>query len=418
LPISAVLIQHFYLFLLKSFSKMKEIKERSDRLIKSISLEFQREALQTIKWKWRLISLIGARGVGKTTLMLQRAKLAMTENEIAIYISLDDIYFTNHTLQDFADDFYKSGGKILYIDEVHKYPSWARAIKNIYDFYPELKVVFTGSSIIELLKQEVDLSRRALLYEINGLSFREYLRLQNIISYPKFSLDDILDRHDEITADINQNIRPLQYFQDYLRVGYYPFFLEGTDFYAERLAQAVRLVIEIDLDFIPGYDPRNARKIYQLFYILASNVPFKPNISKLSEKIGIHRNTLVQYLHHLERASLINTLYPAGISTSILQKPEKIFLHNTNIAYAIAPSQINKGSLRETFLLNQLKVRHEVYLPKKGDFLIDDTYTIEVGGTSKSNKQIKDIPNAFVAADDLELGMANKIPLWLFGFLY
>lgn len=397
---------------------MKEVKERSDRLIKSISLAFQREALQTIKWKWRLISLIGARGVGKTTLMLQRAKLAMTKNEIAIYISLDDIYFTNHTLQDFADNFYKSGGKILYIDEVHKYPSWARAIKNIYDFYPELKVVFTGSSIIELLKQEVDLSRRALLYEINGLSFREYLQLQNIISYPKFSLDDILNRHEEIAADINQNIRPLQYFQDYLSVGYYPFFLEGMDFYAERLAQAIRLVIEIDLDFIPGYDPRNARKVYQLFYILASNVPFKPNISKLSEKIGIHRNTLVQYLHHLERASLINTLYPAGISTSILQKPEKIFLHNTNIAYAIAPAQINKGSLRETFLLNQLKVRHEVHLPKKGDFLIDDTYTIEVGGTNKSNKQIKDIPNAFVAADDLELGMANKIPLWLFGFLY
>ncbi|MEN0051667.1 MAG: AAA family ATPase [Bacteroidota bacterium] len=397
---------------------MKEIKERSDRLIKSISLEFQREALQTIKWKWRLISLIGARGVGKTTLMLQRAKLATTEDELAIYISLDDIYFTNHTLQDFADNFYKSGGKILYIDEVHKYPSWARAIKNIYDFYPELKVVFTGSSIIELLKQEVDLSRRALLYEVNGLSFREYLQLQDIISYPKFSLDDVLDRHEEIAADINQNIRPLQYFQDYLKVGYYPFFLEGTDFYMERLAQAIRLVIEIDLDFIPGYDPRNARKIYQLFYILASNVPFKPNISKLSEKIGIHRNTLVQYLHHLERASLINTLYPAGISTSILQKPEKIFLHNTNIAYAIAPSQINKGSLRETFLLNQLKVRHEVHLPKKGDFLIDDTYTIEVGGTSKSNKQIKDIPNAFVAADDLELGVANKIPLWLFGFLY
>ncbi|MEN0051278.1 MAG: AAA family ATPase [Bacteroidota bacterium] len=397
---------------------MKEIKERSDRLIQSISLAFQREALQTIKWKWRLISLIGARGVGKTTLMLQRAKLATTENEPAIYISLDDIYFTNHTLQDFADDFYKSGGKILYIDEVHKYPSWARAIKNIYDFYPELKVVFTGSSIIELLKQEVDLSRRALLYEINGLSFREYLRLQNIASYPKFSLDDILDRHEEIAADINQNMRPLQYFPDYLKIGYYPFFLEGTDFYAERLAQAVRLVIEIDLDFIPGYDPRNARKIYQLFYILASNVPFKPNISKLSEKIGIHRNTLVQYLHHLERASLINTLYPAGISTSILQKPEKIFLHNTNIAYAIAPSQINKGSLRETFLLNQLRVKHEVHLPKKGDFLIDDTYTIEAGGTSKSNKQIKDISNAFVAADGLELGTANKVPLWLFGFLY
>lgn len=201
-------------------------------------------------------------------------------------------------------------------------------------------------------------------------------------------------------------------------MGYYPFFLEGVEFYSDRLEQMIRLVIESDLDFIPGYDPRNARKIYQLFYILASNVPFKPNMTKLSEKIGVHRNTLVQYLFHLEKARLIHTLYPAGISISILQKPEKIFLHNTNIAYAISPNQIDKGSLRETFVLNQLKVNNEAALPKKGDFLVDDQYTLEVGGAGKPRVQIQGIPQAYLVVDDTEIGSKGRIPIWLFGFLY
>jgi len=397
---------------------MEKLIEKSQRLIKHTSLQFQRENIQTIQWEWRLISLIGTRGVGKTTLLLQHLKQTYGLDRTALYVSLDDLYFTTTQLVDFADIFYKQGGKILYLDEVHKYPNWARTIKNIYDFYPDMKLVFTGSSIIELLKQDVDLSRRALMYELQGLSFREYLKVVGIYSYPKLELPTLLTQHTSIAAEITLNIRPLQHFEQYLKMGYYPYFLEGATFYSDRLEQSIRLVIENDLDFIPGYNPRNARKIYQLFYILASNVPFKPNISKLSEKIGVHRNTLIQYLHHLEKARLIHSLYPAGISISTLQKPEKIFSHNTNISYAISPNQIDIGSLRETFFLNQLKPNFDVRLPKKGDFLVDDSYIFEVGGINKNKSQIVGIDNAFLAADGIEIGTGNRIPLWLFGFLY
>jgi len=395
---------------------MDRLREKSDRLVSSIQLDFQRDLILEIKWEWRLISLLGARGVGKTTLLLQRMKMAHGLDRRALYATLDDIYFTDNRLVDFADTFYKSGGRVLYLDEVHKYPSWAREIKNLYDAYPELRVVFTGSSIVELLKQEVDLSRRALLYELHGLSFREYLQLKAGVSYETIDLPDLLNNHRELSADIVQRTPPFEYFEGYLEHGYYPFFLEGVSFYKERLEQSVRLVIEGDLDFIPGYDPRNARKIYQLFYILASNVPFKPNVTKLSEKIGVHRNTLVQYLHHLQRARLINTLYPAGHSISTLQKPEKIFLQNTNIAFAIAPNQVGSGSLRETFVFTQLQSKHELRLPKHGDFLVDDNITLEVGGSEKKKSQIRDIPNAYRVLDGIEIGGEDRIPLWLFGF--
>lgn len=395
---------------------MDRLREKSDRLVSSIQLDFQRDIILDIKWEWRLISLLGARGVGKTTLLLQRMKIAHGLDRRALYATLDDIYFTDNRLVDFADAFYKSGGRVLYLDEVHKYPHWAREIKNLYDAYPELYIVFTGSSIVELLKQEVDLSRRALLYELHGLSFREYLQLKAGVSYETIDLPDLLNNHRELSADIVQRTPPFEHFEGYLEHGYYPFFLEGVSFYKELLEQSVRLVIEGDLDFIPGYDPRNARKIYQLFYILASNVPFKPNVTKLSEKIGVHRNTLVQYLHHLQRARLINTLYPAGHSISTLQKPEKIFLQNTNIAYAIAPNQVDSGSLRETFLLTQLQGQYELNLPKRGDFLVDDTITLEVGGSGKKKSQIRNIPNAYRVLDGIEIGGEDRIPLWLFGF--
>ena len=397
---------------------MEKLIEKSNRLIQNTSLDFQREALRSIKWDWRMNSIIGARGVGKTTLLLQRAKMAHGAGTEAIYVSMDDIYFTENRLVDFADSFYKTGGKALYLDEVHKYPGWARELKNIYDGYPDLKVNFTGSSIIELLKQDVDLSRRAILYELTGLSFREYLKLNGLLDFDKIELEGLLDNHLEIAGEIIGQIRPLQHFAEYLKTGYYPYFLEGKEFYQDRLEQSIRLVIENDLNFIPGYDPRNARKIYQLFYILATNVPFKPNISKLSERIGVHRNTLTQYFYHLEKTRLIHTLLPAGISISILQKPEKIFLHNTNIAYAISPKNIDTGNLRETFLLNQLKPKHEVTLPKKGDFFVDEIFTFEVGGASKTKAQIRDVPDSFVVSDGIELGTNYRMPLWLFGFLY
>lgn len=397
---------------------MDYLLEKSNRLIQHTSLQFQRQAIDTLPWDWRLLSIIGARGVGKTTLLLQQAKRKHGVGQKAIYISLDDIYFADNRLSDFIDVFYKRGGMHLYIDEVHKYPNWARELKNVYDFYPSIHMAFTGSSIVDLLKQNVDLSRRALREELNGLSFREYLSIKGIFHQESIALEELINNHQQISEHIIQHIRPLQHFSDYVKQGYYPFFLEGIPFYRQRLEQMIRLVIETDLQYITGYDPKNARKIYQLFYILATNVPFKPNISKLSEKIGIHRNTLIQYLHHLEQARLIHTLYPAGSSISSLQKPEKLFLQNTNLAYAIAPQQINVGSLRETFILNQLKTKYNVSLPQKGDFLVEEKYYLEVGGKGKKRAQIAKLPNAYIVADDIEIGTKQKIPLWLFGFLY
>lgn len=229
---------------------MDSLREKSDRLVGAVSLKFQRALIQEVKWEWRLISLIGVRGGGKTTLLLQRLKSVHGLSDEAIYVSLDDIYFTTHRLVDFADQFYKRGGKIIYVDEVHKYPGWAREIKNLYDFYPELRIVFTGSSIIELLKQDVDLSRRALLYELHGLSFREYLRLSEELTLSPVELERLLTEHKEIASEITSKIRPLRHFQNYLEQGYYPFFLEGSSFYHDRLEQSIRLVIESDLDFI------------------------------------------------------------------------------------------------------------------------------------------------------------------------
>lgn len=397
---------------------MEALAHKSKLVIDSISLDLIRSFYDTIDWSSRLIGIVGARGTGKTTLLLQRLKKEFAFSDQAIYLTLDDIYFTNNTLVDTIEHFRQKGGKYIFLDEVHKYPNWAREIKNIYDYFKDLTIVFTGSSIIDLLKQDVDLSRRAVMYELPGLSYREFLHFSGIASLPTYTLQEILANHVQICASINSQIKPLKHFDDYLKFGYYPFYSESKSTYHLRLEQVVKMIIEVELQFIDGFDIQKSRKIYQLLYILASNVPFKPNISKLSEKIGIHRNTLVNYIHYLEKARLINSLSSHGKSISNLQKPEKIFLENPNLCYVLASEGINKGTLRETFLLNQLKFKHQVSLPLKGDFLVDEIITIEVGGKSKNNKQIETVDNAYIAADNLEIGSYNKIPLWLFGFMY
>lgn len=378
-----------------------------------------RPLAKSIDWNDRLIAVLGARGTGKTTLLLQRLKAEYGTSKEALYITMDDIYFTGHLLSDLAIQFRQQGGKILFIDEVHKYPNWAREIKNIYDFYKDLKIVFTGSSIIDINRQNADLSRRAVQYEMNGLSYREYLQFIGVGEFDTFHLEDILEHHVEISNSLSLKFKPLQYFNEYLRHGYYPFFMENINTYAIRVERVVRLIIEEDLQFVAGFNPHHSRKIYQLMSILATNVPFKPNITKLSEKTGIHRNMIVEYLYYLNNARLINSLAANGKSISILQKPDKIFLENTNLLFALAPENVDTGSLRESFFMNQLSnTEHNISLPLKGDFLVDDTYTFEVGGTGKANKQIEGIDKAYLALDNLESGINNKIPLWLFGFLY
>jgi len=398
---------------------MESLVQQSQQLVLNTNSDFKRFLFSKIQWDWRLIGILGARGCGKTTLILQYLKQKFGISNEAVYVSLDDFYFTENRLIDFIIKFRQLGGKHLFVDEVHKYPDWARELKNAYDRFPDLKIVFTGSSILDILKQDVDLSRRAVMYHLPGLSFREYLDFQNLGKFENYKLENILNSHQELALQITKEIKPLVYFADYLKYGYYPYFKENISLYPTRLSQTLKLIIENDLKFIEGYDAANARRIEQLLYILATNAPFKPNISKLSEKIGIYRSTLVQYLHYLEKAEIINSLYREGISISILQKPEKIFLGNTNISMLLGSNQSNKGSLRETFFLSQIKVDHTVNLPAgEGDFIIDNKYLFETGGKNKTGRQIADIPDSFIVSDDMETGVYNKIPLWLFGFLY
>lgn len=398
---------------------METLRLKSDLIVQQQNLEIVRPLAKTIDWNDRLISILGARGTGKTTLILQHIKANYGLSKEVLYITMDDIYFTNNLLSNFAQEFRQNGGKILFIDEVHKYPNWAREIKNIYDFYKDLNIVFTGSSIVDISRQNTDLSRRAVQYELTGLSYREFLSFTGTKTLAVIALQDLIDNHVEIAHNLFSNFKPLQHFNEYLRHGYYPFFIENINTYHLRLEKVVRLIIEQDLQFIAGFNPHHPRKIYQLLYILSTNVPFKPNISNLSEKMGITRNLIVEYLYYLNDAKLINSLSAAGKSISTLQKPDKIFLENTNLSFALSPNNTDKGSLREAFFMNQLKnAQHEINLPLKGDFLVDDKFTFEIGGKGKSTKQLAGVENSFIAVDDMEAGVGNKIPLWMFGLLY
>jgi predicted AAA+ superfamily ATPase len=397
---------------------MITLLEQSERLVAGVSLDFKRYLFDFIKWENRLIGIKGARGTGKTTLLLQFIKEQNLPTEKSAYFSLDDLYFTNHSLKETVNHFYKNGGIILVLDEVHKYKNWSREIKNCYDFYPDLKIIFTGSSIIDIAKQEGDLSRRALLYELVGLSFREYLTMLHIIDLPVLSLDDLLFNNTAAKKMIPNDFRPLNHFGNYLNYGYYPFGLADKTSAYQRINQLIRTIVEIDMAELRDFDIRNAKKILQLIYVIAQQVPFKPNISNLSIKTGIHRNSLNNYLHYLEQAKIISLLFPTGNSIATLQKPEKIVLNNTTLLNALAEEKSLVGTIRETFFVSQLQTFHKVQLSKQADFIIDGKYTFEVGGKNKGQKQIDGIENAWIVKDNIELPMLNTIPLWMIGLLY
>ncbi len=397
---------------------MVTLLERSERVTSRVSTAFKRYLYFEINWENRLLGIKGARGTGKTTLLLQRLYELGLPVEKAAYFSLDDLYFSVHPFMETADLYYKQGGKYLFLDEVHKYPGWAQIIKNLYDFYPDLIIVFTGSSIINISKEEADLSRRALMYELCGLSYREYLNYRYQLNMPQISLYQLIDDPLEIKKKYKQEFRPLQYFREYLSMGYLPFFLEDALGYHQRLQQLIRIIVEYDMAELKDFDIRNAKKILQLLYIIAENVPFKPNLSNLALKSGIHRNSLTSYLNYLEESCLIIQLYPSGISIATLQKPEKIYLNNPNLAHTLSITLPDTGNLRETFFINQLQVKHHIAYPKKGDFFVDGKWTFEIGGKNKGFSQIKEISNAFIVKDDLEFPVAGTLPLWIFGFLY
>ena len=304
------------------------------------------------------------------------------------------------------------------MDEVHKYPNWSQELKNAYDDYPDLKIVFTGSSLLEILNSRADLSRRAVIYELQGLSFREYLNMSLSENIHSYSLQDILENHRDISTEILKSVKPLQYFNSFLETGYYPFSFEMNDLYYTQLEEVVNLILEIELPLLRGVDISYIPRLKRLLLVIAESAPFTPNIQKLSEYIGINRATLLAYLHYLEESHLTKHLYHSSVGMNKLQKPDKIFLENTNLAFLLAKTGANIGNVRETFFLNQLAYKNQVELPKNGDFTVNNKYTFEIGGKSKNNKQIQLLENAYIVADNIEYGHGNKIPLWLFGMLY
>ncbi|MFN4000469.1 ATP-binding protein [Algoriphagus sp.] len=396
---------------------MDHLFELYRKLWRRISLDFQRSLISEINWENRLIGITGARGVGKTTLVLQYLKnqFDVADNSV-LYASVDHIWFSSHTLLELADQFSKSGGKFLVLDEVHKYAGWSRELKNIYDFYPELQVVFTGSSLLEILNSGGDLSRRALMYHLSGMSFREYVNFESGNKLSAFSLEDVLSQHEQIASELVGKFRPFQFFGNYLKHGYYPFSKEFGELYDQQLRAIVNLILEVELPQLRKFDIGYVPKIKQLLSIIADSVPFIPNVTKISQKIGINRTTLLSYFHYLDESKLTSSLYQSNEGISLLQKPEKLYLENTNLAFALGRN-VDIGNLRETFFLNQVSSKHLVTLPEKGDFLIDRKWNIEVGGIGKDLPK-KEQEFHFVAADGIETGLGSKIPLWLFGFLY
>lgn len=396
---------------------MEELKFESQQKIATLSLDFQRYLVNDIDLNNKLIAVKGARGAGKTTMLLQIAKKNF-DLEKTLYVSLDHIYFLDNKLYYLAKEFSDTGGIHLLLDEIHKYPNWSREIKLIYDNFPSLNVIFTSSSMLEIYRGESDLSRRAVTYNLKELSFREFISLDLGLELPKFSFEDILKNHNQIATNLLSQIKPLQLFGKYLKIGAYPYFKENEADYNQKLLNTINLIIEIDVNAVEDLNYETLVKLKKLLIAIASSAPFTPNITKLSEKVGVSRNTLIQAIKILDRAGLVNELYKDTSGIGVLTKPEKLFLNNTNLMYVLAKENINIGNVRETFFLNQVKGLREINLSVESDFIIDKKYTFEIGGKSKTKKQIAKLDNAFIAKDNIEIGFENYIPVWLFGFMY
>lgn len=410
-------VQKISIFAYQKVYNMEELLEVSDQLIQNTQMGFKRYLYSKIDWREKLIGIKGARGTGKTTLLLQYLKESNLHRSQIAYFSLDEIYFLSHNVVEVVKRFYQSGGKIVVLDEVHKYPNWSKELKILHDRYKELQIVFTGSSIIDITKEEGDLSRRANIYELHGLSYREFLLFRKGIELPALKLEDLLSQDISIRSYFPPDFLPLAHFQAYLRIGYFPFFGDNEMIYFKKLRQLARTIVEYDMAEIRGFDIRNGKKLLQLLYLIAQQVPFKPNISSLSEKTNIHRNSMVNYMIYLAEARLIDLQFPAGNSVAILQKPEKIFLNNTNYLFALSENKPETGNIRETFFNSLMKVNHEVNYSPSVDFLVDGLYHFEVGGKNKASKQVKS-ENTWVIKDDLEYPVGKSLPLWVFGMLY
>ena len=392
---------------------MESLFATSQLLVNKVDTTYVRDKHDEIDWDSRLIAILGARGTGKTTMILQHIRLHNTTSQ-ALYVMADDFYFTSHRLEELAHKFMLLGGKYLYIDEIHKYKGWSTEIKNIYDKMPDLHVVYSGSSILDLEKGGADLSRRKLEYVMPGLSFREYLNISQGWNLPRYTLEEILAG--KVDFPYNE-ARPLQLFASYMREGYYPFFREGN--YAMRLNGIIKQVVEDDVPKFAEMEIASVQKLKKLLYVLAQNVPFKPNYAKLERDLGISRNTLPKYMLYLEKAGLIGVLREKVYGIKLLEKIEKIYLNNPNEAYILSDEMPNIGTLRETIFFAWLRVEHFVSSSSVSDFEVDGL-TFEIGGKNKGRKQLEILPldKAYVVKDDTEYVFQNSIPLWMFGFVY
>lgn len=395
----------------------KQIETNFRRRVSHTTTHFHRYLDAQISWDARLIGIKGCRGVGKTTLLLQHIKESFDDLDKVLYVSLDDIWFENHTVPDLVEYCYLHGVRHLFLDEVHRLQHWQTVIKNIYDNYPEMKVVYTGSSMLELDAHEGDLSRRQLMYTMHGMSFREYLALSEDIALPAYSLTEVLENHKDIASDVTGRLQVIPAFERYLRQGCYPFFADDSELFGVRLNSTIRQVLEGDLLTIEEVSYATIRKVSKMLAILAQRVPQTPRMQELYAQLDTSREQGMKMLYLLDRAGLLALLSQEAKSFKRLVKPDKIYLGDSNLMYALT-NQVDVGTLRETFFYHQMRQAHNVVLPAKGDFRVDDTYLFEVGGPSKDYSQIKDVPNSYLAVDGIEYGWGSRIPLWAFGFMY
>lgn len=385
--------------------------------LNSTRLDFIRYLYNRINWDARIIGIKGARGVGKSTLLMQRIKLFHKNPEDAIYVSLDNMWFSSHTLESLVEFLYSRGIRYFYLDEVHRYPMWSRVIKNLYDFYADINIVYTGSALLAIDHAVADLSRRQSLYSLWGMSFREYLEYENIISLPAVSLPSLLDGHVSLALQLTATIPILRHFESYLEHGYYPFYKENPEDFSMRLEEVIKIVIENDIPETEEISLSTVSKLKTLMMVIAENAPFEPNISKLAERLECSRELCVKMLNLLDRARLLQQMFKHPRTYKQMRGADKVLGGDTNILHALT-GKVNIGTSRETFFVNQMRAVGEVVIADHGDYIIDGKYTFEIGGSGKKFSQIADIPDSYLAVDDITTGYGSRIPLYLFGMLY
>lgn len=387
------------------------------RKLAKVDLRFKRYLYSQINWKARLIGIKGARGVGKTTMLLQHILENYKDVDQTLYVSLDDLWFSSFTLMDLVDWAYRHGIMRLYLDEVHRYENWAANLKNIYDNYPDMSIVYTSSSLLIMDNAKVDLSRRQTTYTLGGLSFREFLALEQVIGIEPISLTELLKNHVIHAMRIVREIKVAPLFEAYLEHGCYPFYRESVEDFASRLREVVSLVIDTDLPSVENVSFETVQKVKRLLMLISERVPFVPNMSELWKQLETNNELGLRMLYALDKAQILGLLTSKAKNYKYLFKPDKIFLGNPNLMHALC-SVVDKGNERETFFFCQLSLANDLKYPKNGDFLVNDKYLFEVGGKRKNFEQIADVPNSFLAVDDTEVGVGNRIPLWMFGLLY